>query len=96
MVRFNIVVPWFKAHKMFFPTELKNTFLMEEVLSELKLVSVGGFKSKHDDCLDCISMLGSLQTWRPSHEAKMLQKKHDVWEMEEEELDEDSLNSYLV
>lgn len=96
MVRFNIVVPWFKSKIMFFPSELKETFLIEETMSELRLVSQAGMKSKHDDCLDGISMLGSLTVWRPSDEVKIQKQKDSMWEIEEEELDEDSLSSYLV
>ncbi|RLC68217.1 MAG: hypothetical protein DRH97_03825 [Chloroflexi bacterium] len=66
MERFNIVVPWFKAHKVFFPMELRHTPPILEAVSELSLASPGGFKSKWDDFLDTISMLAALQTWRPS------------------------------
>lgn len=96
MVRFNIVVPWFKTHLMYFPTELQETPMIQECLSQLRLVSQAGFKSKHDDCLDCISQLGSLTTWRPS-EAVQLKKNGDgYWEMDEESLDEGGLSSYIV
>lgn len=96
MVRFNIVVPWFKSHIMFFPKELRESDFIQEVVAELALVSVEGFKSKHDDCLDVISMLTSLKTWRPSESMKMVKTKDDMWEMDEEELDSGGLGSYLV
>lgn len=96
MVRFNIVVPWFKSHIMFFPQELKQTPFIQEVIAELSLVSPAGFKSKNDDCLDTISMLGSLTTWRPSEEVQMIKNKADMWEIEEEPLDEGGLSSYVV
>jgi predicted phage terminase large subunit-like protein len=96
MVRFNIVVPWFKAHLMFLPSELKDTPFIQEVKTELTLVSPAGMKSKHDDCLDTISMLGSLNVWRPSEEARMIKDKNDIWDFEEEELDDSRLSSYVV
>jgi predicted phage terminase large subunit-like protein len=97
MVRFNLVVPWFKAHLMFFPTEMKETPLVEEFVSELQLASPAGFKSKNDDCLDATSMLASLRTWRPSEEVNLVQKKNsDMWEIDEETVDESGLSSYLV
>jgi phage terminase large subunit-like protein len=96
MVRFNIVVPWFKSHIMFFPKELKDTPFIMEVIAELGLVSVEGFKSKNDDCLDGISMLPSLKTWRPSEVVMITKNKYDMWEIEQEDLDEDSLSSYVV
>jgi len=96
MVRFNIVVPWFKMHLMFFPTELKETPLIQETMNELRLVAPAGFKSKNDDCLDGISMLGSLTVWRPSEEVSMSKNKDNMWEIEEEDESVSGLNSYIV
>ena len=67
MTRFNVVVPWFKAGKMYFPKEAKETPPMLEFLEELNLATVKGFKSKHDDCIDTISMLALLNSWKPSY-----------------------------
>ena len=96
MVRFNIVVPWFKTHQMFFPTELKETPFLLEIMNELELVSAAGFKSKNDDCLDGISMLSSLTVWRPSEVAEMIKRKDDMWDMEDNNNNECSINSYVV
>jgi len=96
MVRFNIVVPWFKSHIMFFPNELKDTPFIQEYLAELQLVSPAGFKSKNDDCLDTISMLSSLKVWRPSEAAEMIRRKDDMWDIEQESIDDCALSSYVV
>jgi len=96
MVRFNIVVPWFKSHIMYYPSELKETFFIQEHIAELQLVSAAGFKSKNDDCLDTVSMLGSLVVWRPSETTTLTKNKEDMWEFEEEDLDEGRLSSYVV
>ena len=98
MVRFNVVLPWFKAKKMFFPQELATTPLMLEIINELTLACKGGFKSKHDDCLDAISMLGSMQVWRPSEEVNLHQNNGGVWELEEDADDIISVldHSYIV
>jgi predicted phage terminase large subunit-like protein len=96
MVRFNVVVPWFKSHLMFFPKELQNTPFIQEYISELSLVSVAGFKSKNDDCIDTVSMLASLTVWRPSEESKMHKVANDMWEIDDETLDEGALSSYVV
>lgn len=64
--RFNVIVPWFKAKKMYFPIELKHTAPMQEMISEMSLVSPSGFKSKKDDFADTISMLGAITAWKPS------------------------------
>ncbi len=95
MVRFNIVVPWFKTHQIFFPEELKETPEMLECINELTLVAASGMKSKHDDFLDTISMLSSLQTFRPSEEAIMTKEKNDIWQWEEP-IESSRLESYIV
>lgn len=66
MQRFNVVVPLFKMRKIYFPEELRESDIMKEAMSELTLASQNGFKSKHDDFIDTISMLASLKAWKPS------------------------------
>lgn len=82
LVRFNSVVPLFKAKKVFFPLELRESEPMKEAMNELSLVSLSGFKSKHDDFSDTISMLASLKVWTPSAESKLVPSQHEsnVWE----------------
>ena len=70
MQRFNIVLPWFKTKKIWFPEEMKQDPIIVEAMEELSLASAAGFKSKHDDFIDTISMLGSLNSWRPSQEVE--------------------------
>ena len=98
LVRFNTVVPLFKARKMFFPVERKTEPTMAEAMNELSLVSVSGFRSKHDDFIDTVSMLGSLVTWRPSEEAPLTPsgKEPGMWEMDIEETTNDRRASYIV
>ena len=93
--RFNVVVPWFKAGKIWLPEDKKNSFELREMLEELSLVTVGEFKSKHDDVLDTISMLGSLKTWRPSQEVVKDADGHEIWE-EEEDIRVQAYASYIV
>ena len=66
MERFNIVVPWFKMNKVFFPLERKTSPEIVEGINELRMVAKGKFQSKHDDFLDTISMLAQLTPWKPS------------------------------
>ena len=98
LVRFNTVVPLFKARKMFFPLERKSEPTMVEAVNELSLVSVSGFRSKHDDFLDTVSMLGSLVTWRPSEEAPLTpsSKEPGMWDLDLEEEVTDRRASYIV
>jgi len=66
MKRFNLVVPWFKLNRMFFPEDRKSSREMKECINELTLAAANGFRSKHDDFIDTISMLASLVAWKPS------------------------------
>ena len=61
-------VPLFKSGKMHFPEELRDSSELTELLEELKLATIKGFKSRHDDEIDTISMLGEMEVWRPSEE----------------------------
>jgi phage terminase large subunit-like protein len=98
MVRFNIVVPLFKSHKIFFPLERKTEPVMIEAINELSLAAVGGFRSKNDDFSDTVSMLASLNPWKPSEEAPMINsaKGDGLWDMDVEELAPDRRSSYIV
>jgi predicted phage terminase large subunit-like protein len=98
MVRFNTVVPLFKARKIFFPIERKMEPPVQEAINELSLASLGGFRSKHDDFADTISMLSSLTPWKPSEEAPMIQtgKGEGMWDLDIEDNVQDRMASYIV
>jgi hypothetical protein len=66
--------------------------LLTEIQDELSLASKSGFKSKHDDCLDAISMLGSMSTWRPSEEVELHRDDSGIWAIDE---DQDKIISVL-
>lgn len=70
---------------------------MREAMTELSLVSMGGFKSKHDDFIDSISMLPLLGAWRPSEEApSSLNQENNIWELDEVTEQISRLDSYIV
>lgn len=98
MQRFNVVVPWFKAGKMYFPTEMKYGECMKEAQDELKLVAPSGFKSKHDDFADTISMLALLSTWVPSDDYIAYREEGaDIWgDYEDDIYNDSSYDSYVV
>lgn len=98
MARFNVVLPLFKARKMYFPVERKTEPPMVEAMNELSLASVSGFRSKNDDFIDTVSMLGSLTTWRPSEEATVTQSdgSTDIWEIEHDSTPLTRISSYIV
>ncbi len=96
MVRFNLVVPWFKSKKMYFPEDKKETFPVVEILDELSLASPSGFRSKHDDMIDTISMLASLTAWKPSEIAvPKFDDELDLWEHDEKS-EISRMDSYVV
>jgi predicted phage terminase large subunit-like protein len=95
MQRFNIMVPLFKLNKVLFPEERRLSPEIAEATEELRLASANGFKSKHDDFIDTISMLGSLTPWKPSEEAELVKDSSGYWEVEED-TSVNNLSSYIV
>ena len=95
--RFNVIVPWFKSGKMYFPEQMKQSTPMKQAMDELKLVSPSGFKSKHDDFSDTISMLALLTVWAPTQETNISQQEgQDIWGDYEEVDYSSSYDSYVV
>lgn len=96
MVRFQSVVPWFKAGKMYFPNEKKHDLVLLEIMDELRLASQSGFRSKHDDCIDTISMLPLLKAWKPSEETLMTKDGSGIWGVDDSDHNPSRLGSYTV
>lgn len=96
LVRFNTMVPLFKARKIFFPQEKKLSPEMAEATNELGLAAIGGFRSKHDDFIDTISMLSSLTPWKPTEEAPMQTRDGGMWELDIDDEPIDRMASYIV
>jgi phage terminase large subunit-like protein len=100
--RFNGVVPWFKAQKIRFPAQMKDSKPMKQAVDELSLVSMSGFKSKHDDFSDTISMLAVMPTWKPSEPAPeegSMQNKRGSRYFDDyipDHVETSTLDSYLV
>lgn len=96
LVRFNIVVPLFKTHMIFFPQEMKTDETIAEAVNELSLASASGFRSKHDDFIDTISMLSLMSPWKPSEEAVASVNGDGMWEFDIDEEHIDRMASYIV
>lgn len=96
--RFNVVVPLFKAGKMYFPQEMRNHPAVLELMDELKLASLAGFKSKHDDAIDTVSMLANLKVFKPSEQTMLTSDgSGNIWDIQQSDgWSNSSLNSYLV
>ena len=94
--RFNLVVPLFKAGKVYFPEELKASKIVGEFMTEISLATINGLKGK-DDCLDTISMLMNLSPWKPSEDLPLARKEDGKWDIEDERDDlGDRIASYIV
>ena len=99
LTRFNLVVPLFKAGKMYFPAEMKASKIMGHFYSQMKLATHNGLKGK-DDCIDTISMLMYLNAWKPSaDQVKNPSMGHNggpAWDDDEHEEEVITINSYVV
>lgn len=93
--RFNVMVPDFKLGRFFFPIEKKITETVKEMLLEISQASIGGFKSKHDDGLDTISMLAMMRIWLPSDQTAWTNQGNNIWGVEEQDTTS-PLSNYIV
>lgn len=93
--RFNLVVPWFKLGKFYFPEEMKTSTIMGIAMGQIRLVTISGIKGK-DDFIDTISMLGYLKPWKPSDAVPIHGVETDVWEPDQEDNGPSALASYIV
>ena len=96
-VRFNnYVVPLVRAHKFYFPEELREDAIMKEAVNELTLVTPGGFKSKKDDFLDGMSQLADMNIHPPSQVLELNKGNDGLWGMEDDDDMDEQLQSYIV
>lgn len=93
--RFNMVVPWFKAGKMYWPAEMKHSVIIGLFLGQIRLCTTSGIKGK-DDCIDTISMLGFFKPWRPSDSMPATPDEVSVWEEDERNGEPNGYASYIV
>ena len=93
------VHPLFQQHKIYFPEELKESADMKEVLNELAYITYEGIGSKHDDALDCISMIASMDVIAPSEDVEIVsyreESKDYIWHRYGGKDDEDSVSSVV-
>lgn len=93
--RFNLVVPWFKAGKMYFPIEMKTSRIMGICMGQIRMVTSSGMKGK-DDFIDTISMLGFLSPWKPSDAIPVTQQDLEIWEEIHQVEETGGFASYIV
>lgn len=94
--RFNLVVPWFKAGKMYFPSEMKSSVIMGLFMGQIRLVTQSGIKGK-DDAIDTISQLAYLRPWKPADNAPVSDDdESDVFADDDEIEVSGPLSNYIV
>lgn len=93
--RFNLVVPWFKMGKIWWPLEMKTSVIMGMFTGQIKLVTQSGIKGK-DDALDTISMLAYLKPWKPSEDTPTTPGEVEMWDEHEAALPLGGMASYIV
>lgn len=64
---FKMFVPQIKSKKLWLPTEMRSTALVQEIIEELSFVTEDGAQSRNDDCLDLISMLVEMNPYKPGN-----------------------------
>jgi hypothetical protein len=103
IVRFKSVVPMIKRKKLHFPLERKNDQIIQEKLHQLDSVTRTSIRSRKDDALDSISMLGLMEINYPSHESGNQDIEHRenldprIWGRDiPEEVDNSYIDNYLV
>ncbi len=97
--RFMLVLPWFKQKLFYFPKECQDDATMVECMDELGLVTVKGFKSKHDDFIDTLSMLMVMNAYKPSADmgsSGVRRNEYGEFVMGDEDYGYSSRGSYLV
>lgn len=99
LARFNLVVPLFKAGKMYFPEEMKRSTIMAHFYGQLRLATKNGLKGK-DDCIDTISQLMYLNAWKPSEKPPLIGVGHNggpgLYDDDEPAEPDNALSSYIV
>lgn len=93
--RFNLVVPWFKMGKMFWPSEMKESKIMTLFMGQIRLATSNGLKGK-DDCIDTISQLAYMKPWRPAETAVVSKQDEILWDDDRTDGDVHPLQSYIV
>lgn len=95
LARFNVIVPWFKAGKIYFPEEMKTSVILGIGLGQIKLCTSSGIKGK-DDFVDTVSMLGYLKPWKPSASTAVTYDGISVYDEDDKHDDPSGLDLYIV
>lgn len=92
--RLNLVVPWFKAGKMYFPEEMKQSEVLGLLMGQYRLATAAGIKGK-DDGIDGTSQLAYLTPFKPSQGAAGSIDSDGMWD-DVQEREGTPLDNYQV
>ncbi len=95
LTRFQTILPQFKLKKIRFPENEKDSEEVREIINELSNASKSGFKSKHDDFIDTVSMLSLMDPWKPS-EGTVVSENPQTGVYSSDYTEDESSNSYDV
>lgn len=101
--RFNMVVPLFKAGKVYFAEELKTSKVLGIFIEQIALATKDGIKGK-DDCIDTVSMLQYMSPWVPNtpepvDNEHVSGRSEDFWgsnDLHGDDTDDSSFGTYVV
>lgn len=99
--RFNMVVPLFKAGKIAFALEMKETEMFGIFVEQIALATKDGIKGK-DDCIDTVSMLQYMYPWKPNVPEVVAPEEHrdtTMWgtiDSHNDGTDDTDIGSYVV
>lgn len=88
------IQPRFRMKKIWLPEDHRKD-VVNEMVSELKSVTMSGIKSKHDDMLDTISMMNEMKAVTPSVDSiPKYDSAASLWYLDDEP--EDDGSSYII
>lgn len=95
---FRLFLPLIKSKKIWLPEELRGLSFMNELEDEMQYVTLDGFKSKHDDVADMMTMLTELDAYAPSEESSndYVENEEGTFAFSSPTDDEDSYKNSLV
>lgn len=96
--RFNVIVPWFKGGKIYFPMEWKNKEILKEGIdNQIMKISRTGIKAKNDDFIDSTSQIALLNVFYPSASVTMKRSNRGVWgNIHQDDDDDCGISNYIV
>jgi len=99
MDRIRNMLPDFELNRIKFPTELKDSPQMKEMLDEIRKISRSGFGALHDDGIDLLSQVGLIDYIKPSGSMPSKEDKivdtHDMWALGIEDDDNEYTDSEI-